>query len=29
MNWGRGWEISMVMLGNVQKDLKVYMEGME
>ena len=23
------WEISMAMLGDVRKDLKVYMEGME
>ena len=29
MNWCWDWEISMVMLGNVGKDLKVYMEGME
>ena len=27
MNWY--WEILMVMLGNVRKGLKVFMEGME
>ena len=26
---GWDWEISMVVLGNVQKDFKVYVEGME
>ena len=29
MNWCWDWEISLVMLGNLRKDLKVYMEGME
>ena len=29
MKWCWDWEISMAMWGNVQKDLKVYMEGME
>ena len=29
MNWCWDWEISMVMLGNELKDLKVYMDGME
>ena len=29
MNWRWDWEISMAILGNVRKDLKVYMEGME
>ena len=29
MNWCWDWEISMAMRGNVEKDLEVYMEGME
>ena len=29
MKWCCDWEISMAMWGNVKKDLKVYMEGME
>ena len=29
MNWFWDREISMVMLGYVRKDLKVYMQGME